>query len=139
MLYGKHFKSMYTGSMYGAGITVFAVWGYCISNADYTDGTVELNPQMLAGMLGGDVESVEQAIKFLCSPDPKSRSKDCDGIRIVQEGEFQYRLINHGTYRKMRSDDERKEYNRNKKREERDRKKAAKESNGVKPSVNDSQ
>ena len=30
-MYGKHFASMYEGSLYGSGAVVFAVWGYVIA------------------------------------------------------------------------------------------------------------
>ena len=32
MGFGKHFVSMYEGSMFGAGLNVFAVWGYVIAH-----------------------------------------------------------------------------------------------------------
>jgi hypothetical protein len=43
---------MYTGSMYRAGINVFAVWNYIIANTHY--GTIELNAKHLADTLGGE-------------------------------------------------------------------------------------
>ena len=53
MMWAKHFKSMYEGSMYGAGLAVFAVWGYTIANARKV--VVELNPKRVADTLGGSV------------------------------------------------------------------------------------
>ena len=49
-MYGKIFASTFTGSMFGAGSDVFAVWGYVIANAQ--DSRIELNPRMLASTLG---------------------------------------------------------------------------------------
>lgn len=120
-MYGKHFQSMYEGSMYGAGVAVFAVWGYVIANA--RDASVELNPKKLADTLGGTVEEIVDAIKFLCSPDPMSRHKSNEGRRMIQQGQFQYHLPAWDDYQKIRNEDERREYNRLKQREYRSKKK----------------
>ena len=110
-MYGKHFESMYEGSMYGAGVAVFAVWGYVIAHT--FDSRVELNAKRLADTLGGSVDEIEQAIRFLMRPDPHSRHKEHEGRRLVQEGEFQFRVPSWPYYRKIRNEDERREYNRN--------------------------
>lgn len=120
-MYGKHFESMYEGSMYGAGLAVFAVWGYVISHA--RSGCVELNPKKLADTLGGSVEDVEKAIAYLMSPDPKSRHKSCEGRRLVKEGQFQYSLPSWNDYQGIRNAEERRAYNRSKQAEYRKRKK----------------
>lgn len=111
-MFGKHFASMYEGSMYGAGIAVFAVWGYVIANCN--KGSVELNPRKLADTLGGTVEEVVSAIQFLERPDGSSRFKAYDGRRLVKEGEFQFRVPSWEHYRLIRNEDERREYNRKK-------------------------
>jgi hypothetical protein len=120
-MYGKHFESMYEGSMYGAGISVFAVWGYVISHA--RAGRVELNPKKLADTLGGTLEDVRGAIEFLMKPDPHSRHKEREGRRLVKEGEFQYLLPSWGAYQQIRNEDERRAYNRKKQAEYRARSK----------------
>jgi hypothetical protein len=119
-MYGKHFESMYEGSMYGAGLGVFAVWGYVISHS--RKGRVELNPVKLADTLGGTVEEIEKAIKVLRSPDPRSRNKLHEGKRLVKEGEYQYFIPSWETYHEMKNADDRREYNRIKQREYRERK-----------------
>jgi hypothetical protein len=123
ILYGKHFESMYTGSMFGVGPTVFAVWGYVISHTK-KDGFTELNPQLLGAVIGCPPEEIETAIEFLCSPDERSRSKDEDGRRMIREGEFDYRVVNYTSYRNILNEDERRAYNRLKKRESRARQKS---------------
>lgn len=133
-MYGKHFESMYTGSMFGKGPTVFAVWGYVISHTR-KDGYVELNPHLLAATIGCKASEIDDAIEFLCQPDEKSRSKDEDGRRMIREAEFDYRVVNYLSYRNILNEDERRDYNRQKQRESRARKQAA--SNHVKRSVND--
>jgi hypothetical protein len=119
-MYGKHFESMYEGSMYGAGLGVFAVWGYVISHS--RKGRVELNPVKLADTLGGTVEEIEKAIKVLGSADPRSRNKLHEGKRLVKEGEYQYFIPSWETYHEMKNADDRREYNRIKQREYRERK-----------------
>ena len=54
-MYGKHFASMYEGSLYGSGAVVFAVWGYVIACQvpDREHGAVvTLNARKLADTLG---------------------------------------------------------------------------------------
>lgn len=128
-MYGKHFESMYHGSMYGAGLAVFAVWGWVISNARC--GAVEINPKLLADVLGGDEEEVRKAVEWLCRPDPESRFKGEEGRRLVKEGQYQYRLPSWEEYQRVRSESDRREYNRVKQREYREAKRA-KNPDGIK-------
>lgn len=110
--------------MFGAGPDVFAVWGYVIANA--VDSRVELNPKLLASILGTTVEAVQQAIDELCEPDPESRNKTSEGRRLQQEGQYQYRVTSHEIYRAMKNEEDRREYNRVKQAESRERKKSNK-------------
>lgn len=119
-MFGKHFESMYEGSMYGAGVNVFAVWGYVIAKAQRS--RVELNPRKLADTLGGTVQEIEQAIEYLCKPDSESRFKEYDGRRLVKEGEFQYFVPSHEYYRSIKNEEHRREYNRIKQAEYRAKK-----------------
>jgi len=130
-MYGKFFASAFTGSMYGAGPDVFAVWAYVIANA--VDSQVELNPRLLAGVIGMTPERAAAAIDYLCAPDAKSRSKVAEGRRMIREGEIAYSVVNHDAYRSIRSEEDRRAYNREKQREHRARVK------GVRALVNDSQ
>lgn len=114
-MWGKFFASAFTGSMTGAGLNVFAVWGYVIANA--VNSQVELNPKMLAPILGTTEGEVVTAIKYLCEPDPHSRSPAANGRRIIQEGAFAYHVVNHQAYRAIRDEQDRREYNREKKAE----------------------
>lgn len=132
-MYGKHFAQTYTGSMFGAGPVVFAAWGYVIANTR-RDGTVELNAALLAATLGTDVSSVEQALSYLTAPDPRSRSKEHDGRRLIPLGEYLYRVPSYQRFNAMRSDEERRAYNRTKQRESRTRR-----SRRVKADVKDCQ
>ena len=109
-MYGKSFESMYDGSMVGAGVNVFAVWNYVIAKT--RRGVIELNPRLLAFILGGTEKEIRGGIEFLCSPDPESRSKVDNGCRLVKDGEFQYRVVNWETYNGIRNEVDRREYNR---------------------------
>jgi hypothetical protein len=129
-MFGKFFASTFTGSMMGAGPNVIAVWAYAIAHA--VKGQVELNPRFLAAVIGTDESSIAAAIEHLCAPDPRSRSKEHEGRRLIREGEFQYFMPTHEKYRDIRNEDERRAYNRLKQREHRAKQR-------VKASVNDSQ
>jgi hypothetical protein len=109
-MYGKHFESMYEGSMYGAGVVVFAVWGYVIAFTHKS--RVELNPRKLADTLGGKVEEIEEAIKKLQEKDPESRNKEYEGRRLVKEGEYQYYVPSWESYQNLKNEDARREQNR---------------------------
>ena len=119
-MFGKHFESMYRGSMYGAGLNVFAVWGYVIAHTNRSK--VELNPTQLSHTLGGTVGEIKDAIAYLTRPDPGSRNKEFEGRRLVKEGEFQYYVPSWLAYREMRDEGARREYNKIAKRKERDKK-----------------
>lgn len=134
-LYGKHFASMYTGSMCGAGSHVFAVWGYVIAHT--VDGVVEINPALVAFQLGETSERVAAAIAYLCSPDPASRNREFDGRRMVHQGAFSYLVVSHSSYRGIVSSSDLREYNRVKQRESRAKRKAVGDVKNVKTDVND--
>lgn len=125
-MYGKFHSSAFTGSMRGSGPVVFAVWAYVISNTNQ-HSVVELNPDLVAFLLGCKSSEVEQAIETLCAPDAKSRCKENEGRRLIKEGEFQYFVPTHKHYREMKTTEEKREYNKVKKQEERSRKKEVKQ------------
>jgi hypothetical protein len=108
-MYGKIFASMFTGSLMGSGSHVYAVMTYAVANAD-AEGFVELNPALLAALIGDPRERIEQAIEHLCAADPHSRTPDEDGRRLVQEGQFLFRIVNYAKYRGQRDAEGRREY-----------------------------
>ena len=107
-MYGKHFESMYTGSMMGQGALAFAVWGYVISHVK--DDTIELNPRLLAALIGEGEHNIKATLAAFCRPDPHSRTKDEDGRKLIKIGEFAYRVVNAKKYRSMRNEEDRREY-----------------------------
>ena len=110
--------------MIGSGLNVFAVWDYCI--ARNRSGVVELNSKLLAFIFGTDEKVIDDAIEKLTAPDPKSRSKEFGGARLIREGEYQYRMVNWAHYDSLKSADDLREYNRRKQAEWRARQKPQK-------------
>lgn len=108
-MYGKLFASAFSGSMVGSGLNVYAVWAYVIANTK-TDGLVEINPPILAAILGCDVGEVNSALKHLLSPDPISRNKQHEGRRLIQRSTFVYEVPTYLEYRAIRDEDGRREY-----------------------------
>ena len=108
-MYGKYFASAFTGSMVGAGANVFAVWGYVIANTK-PDGHVELNPQIIAATIGCKLKEVNDAIEYLKSADPHSRSKKHEGRRLIQVAAFLYQVPTYLDYRGIRDGDDRRKY-----------------------------
>jgi hypothetical protein len=134
-MYGKFFASTFTGSMFGAGPDVFALWGYVIANAH--EGQIEIHPRFVASVIGTTPERLTAALDYLCAPDAHSRSGAEDGRRLCHEGGYQYRVVNHAHYRAIRNEDDRRAYNREAKRRERARKAA--ESHAASMTFNESQ
>ncbi|HUV63641.1 MAG TPA: hypothetical protein VMW24_07055 [Sedimentisphaerales bacterium] len=95
--YAKVFRTMYTGSLYGAGMHVFAVWGWVLAHKN-VEGLVEVNPRLVAAELGGTVEQVEASLEYLMAPDPESRSTQDDGRRLRHIEQFEYEVVNHDKY-----------------------------------------
>lgn len=115
MTYGKLFSSLYTGSMIGAGAVPFALMPYIISTANpdrVHGGYVELNPVLLSAIFGVSEKEIEAGIEFLCSPDPRSRTPDEDGRRLVKISPFAYRVVNYVKYKAIRDEEDRREQNR---------------------------
>ena len=115
VMYGKHFDSMYSGSMVGAGFAVFSIMGYVIANMkpDRVVGfQVDLNTKILSATFGEDEGKITRAIEYLCQPDPESRTAAEEGRRLVKVGAFSYRVVNGVKYDKIRNEEERREQNR---------------------------
>jgi hypothetical protein len=117
-MFGKIFNSMYTGSMVGVGPMVFAVWPYVLANMEPVGGVmeVELNPKLMGLVFGCSEEEVAGAIRVLCEPDERSRSKEEGGRRLVKVGEYSYRVVNGMKYRDIRNREERRRADRERKR-----------------------
>ena len=115
-MYGKIFETMYEGSMVGAGATVFAVWGYCIAKADPDTHEVRLNPIILSTAIGEDKESIESAIEYLTRPDPDSTNEDHEGRRLLHVAGMTYLVVSHAHYRGIKTSQDKRDYERDRKR-----------------------
>ena len=115
-MYGKSFQRMYTGSMVGSGSHVYAVWGYCITNADSESHTVDLNPVVLSTIIGDSLERIQAAIEYLEQPDLNSHNKEQEGRRIVKTTGFEYFVVSHEDYRNVKNNEELRQYFRENKR-----------------------
>lgn len=114
-MYGKHFTSMYEGSMIGSGAMAFAVWGYIISHMrpDKTVGfQVELNPVLIAFKLGEKENDVAKTIAMFCEPDPRSRTQDEEGRKLIKIGVYDYKVVNGAKYDAIKNEENRREQNR---------------------------
>jgi hypothetical protein len=134
MIWRMHYRSMYEGSMVGAGAVVFAVMGYIIAHQERDRRTgfwvVRLHPSVLSTVIGEDEEVIEGAILKLCAEDKKSSSPVDGGRRLVQlgEGSVEYRVVNGEKYQKIRDYEIRKEQNREAQATHREKKKGMKAS-----------
>lgn len=119
-MFGKIFESTFTGSMFGAGPRVFAIWGYIIANAkpatreDGSEtGIVEVNPPLVSACIGMTVAEVEEVIDYLTKPDPRSRSQIADGRRLLPiGGSFLYEIPTFAEYHRRQTPEDRKEQTR---------------------------
>ena len=122
--WGKIYESVFERSMVGSGSCTYAVWCYCIAKAKPPRGIVELNPKLLATILGDHEKTVQSAIDRLCSPDKKTHTPGFDGQRLEHIGAYSYRMVNWKLYRGPKSPTDLREYYAKKQREYRARKRA---------------
>src|SRR5581483_3079389 len=120
----KLFSTITTSTVWMEPDQTRIVWVAMMAMCDQY-GRVMASIPGLAHIARVPVEATREAIDRFMAPDPDSRTPDFDGRRI-EKIEGGWRLLNYERYREARSADERREYLRNKKREERDRKRQQK-------------
>jgi hypothetical protein len=108
-MFGKLFASTFDGSLFGSGPVRFAVWAYVVANAQ-PPGVVEIRPKRLASIIGCPIDDIIEALDFLCAPDPESRNPKNNGIRLIHEGSYVYRLTNFEVYRSIKNNNDLKAY-----------------------------
>jgi hypothetical protein len=119
-MYVKMFKSIFDGSLYGQ-FEPTVVFMAMLVIAE-REGIVDMTPEAIAARCGFPLAVVQRGIVELEKADPRSRTPDEDGRRIVrleESREWGWRITNYEKYEKIRSAEERREYFRLKKREQR--------------------
>ena len=112
-MYAKLFASIYQGTLRGNthGLVVFT---NLLAHAD-ASGWVDIHPRAIAEEVGLSIEQVQAALTELESPDPDSRSPEQEGRRILRMDEHRswgWIVVNHGKYRAIRNEEDRREQNR---------------------------
>lgn len=101
-------------------------------------GIVDMTPEAICARTRLPREMVDEAIAALSSPDPRSRSREEEGRRIVPidpERPWGWRIVNYLKYREMRTEFDRTGYMRDYMRNYRQLNSVKPQSNGVKLSA----
>lgn len=119
-MYAKVFKSMFDGTLRGRSDALL-VFVNLLANSD-REGFVDKHFLAISQETGLSVERVVAATLELESSDRQSRSQELEGRRLERmdaHREWGWRIVNYGKYRKLRDEDDRREYNRVKQKESR--------------------
>jgi hypothetical protein len=119
-VYVKMFKSIFDGSLYGQ-FEPTVVFMAMLVIAE-REGIVDMTIPAIAARCGYPEDIVRRGIAELEKPDPQSRTPDEEGRRIIRLEETRdwgWRITNYEKYEKIRSAEERREYFKLKKREQR--------------------
>jgi len=112
-MYAKLFASLYQGTLRGRAHEILVFTNLLAHTGK--DGTVDKHFRAIADETGLTLDEVKAAIAVLEAVDPESRSQDEEGARIVRMDEHRawgWRVVNHGKYRAIRSEEDRAEQNR---------------------------
>jgi uncharacterized phage protein (TIGR02220 family) len=112
-MYGKIFVQMYDGTLGTKGPwQALVTFQQLIILAD-KNGHVDMTPEAISRRTTIPLAVIEAGLKELTQPDPQSRTPSEDGRRIVllsENRQWGWRIVNYDQYRKIRSEDERREY-----------------------------
>jgi hypothetical protein len=118
----KLFSSLTDSTIWAEDNDTRILWITMLAMADKT-GYIGASIPGLAARARISIEATERALAKFMAPDPYSRSKDNDGRRI-EEADRGWILLNYQRYRDMRDEEARREYERVRKREQRQREKS---------------
>ena len=85
-------------------------------------GMVDMTPEAISRITTVPLEIITKGIVALERPDPKSRTPDMEGRRIIrlrEDRDWGWSIVNHSHYRSLRSAEERRDYMRRYMREKR--------------------
>lgn len=126
-MYGKLFTQMYDGTLATKGPwQALVTFQQMIILADQ-NGVVDMTAEAIARRTTLPLEIIQTGIAALEQPDDQSRTPDLEGRRIVRldsDRSWGWHIVNHAHYRKIRSQEERREYMRKYQREYRAKKAA---------------
>lgn len=121
-MYGKVFEQMYDGTLASKGPWQALVTFQQMIVLAEKNGVLDMTAEALSRRTTIPLDIIQIGIAALEQPDPESRTPDEEGRRIVRlrpDRSWGWRLVNHEHYRKIRSAEERREYHRNYKRDQR--------------------
>ena len=72
---------------------------------------VEINPEIVAFLIGEPIDRVAEVVESFCQPDPKSRTTVEEGRKLIKIGSFDYRVVNGKKYHDIKKEAERREQN----------------------------
>jgi hypothetical protein len=112
-VYGKLFAQMYDGTLATRGPwQALVTFQQMIVLAD-KHGEVDMTIEAISRRTTIPVDIIETGVRELLLPDEHSRSPDENGCRLVpiDDGRpWGWRVVNYGHYRKIRSEEDRREY-----------------------------
>lgn len=115
--YTKLFESITRSSIWLEDDQTLRVWVTMLALAD-RNGYVGASVGGLAAQARVSKEKTEEALAKFLAPDPDSRSKEFEGRRI-EVADRGWHILNYERFRDMRDEEARKEYERNRKKEQR--------------------
>lgn len=121
-MYGKLFAQMYDGTLATKGPWQALVTFQQLIILANKNGEVDMTAEAIARRTTIPLEIIQNGLQRLMEDDPESRSPDEAGRRIVllsDHRDWGWRIVNYDHYRKIRSEEERREYHRNYMRERR--------------------
>ena len=111
-LYGKIFEQIFSSSIMEEELEVRYLFMSMLAICE-TGGVVDITPEALARKVNLPVDRVRLALQALQRPDPKSRSSNDEGRRLVAidtHRDWGWIIVNYEKYKAIRSNEERREY-----------------------------
>lgn len=124
MAYVKLFDHLVTSTIWSEDDKTRILWITLLAVSD-VNGECNATIPGLARLANMDIGDVEHALERLQQPDPYSRTKDYDGRRVDVGAEGLITILNHGKYRELGTDIDRRRKNAERQRRFRERQKAA--------------
>lgn len=127
-MYGKIFKSMYEGTLYGqweAIVTFQQMIVLCDSN-----GILDMTPEAISARTSIPLDIIQRGLSQLSQPDPETRTLGHEGRRIQLIDEHRpwgWYIVNHDKYRALKSQEEIREKARKRKQKQRERERQEKD------------